>query len=84
MDIYKIKEEYGNLIEEIDKVLSMTDEMICSKFNVDYKEEYLSVLNEEKEMLEREIDEQDEFEGLEYVCNQLGLNYGKLKAIQQY
>lgn len=84
MDIYKIKEEYGRLIDHIDKVLSMTNEMICSKFNVDYKEEYLSVLNEEKEMLEREIDEQDEFEGLEYVCNQLGLNYGKLKAIQQY
>ena len=84
MDIYKIKEEYGRLIDHIDKVLSMTNEMICSKFNVDYKEEYLSVLNEEKAMLEREIDEQDEFEGLEYVCNQLGLNYGKLKAIQQY
>lgn len=84
MDIYKIKEEYGRLIDHIDKVLSMTNEMICSKFNVDYKEEYLSVLNEEKEMLEREIDEQDEFEGLEYVCNQLGLNYGKLKAIQQF
>lgn len=84
MDIYKIKEEYGRLVEEIDKVLSMTNEMICSKFNVDYKEEYLSVLNEEKERLEKEIDKQDEFEGLEYVCNQLGLNYGKLKAIQQY
>ena len=84
MDIYKIKEEYGRLIDHIDKVLSMTNEMICSKFNVDYKEEYLSVLNEEKAMLEREIDEQDEFEGLEYVCNQLGLNYGKLKAIQQF
>ncbi len=84
MDIYKIKEEYGRLIDHIDKVLSMTNEMICSKFNVDYKEEYLSVLNEEKERLEKEIDKQDEFEGLEYVCNQLGLNYGKLKAIQQY
>ena len=84
MDIYKIKEEYGNLIEEIDKVLSMTDEMICSKFNVDYKEEYLSVLNEEKARLERVIDELDEFEGLEEACKQRKLNYGKLKAIQKY
>ena len=84
MDIYKIKEEYGRLVEKIDEVLSMTDEMICSKYNVDYKEEYLSVLNEEKKRLERVINELDKFEGLEEVCRQKELNYGKLKAIQQY
>ena len=49
--------ELDELYKELDIVQSMSEDAVCMRFNVDSKQEYIDMLNEDIDRLEDAIDD---------------------------
>jgi len=60
-DIRQINDELDKLYSELDIVQSMSEELVRSVFNAECKGEYISLLNEEIDSLENELEEVERY-----------------------
>ena len=75
--------ELDELYKELDIVQSMSEDAVCMRFNVDSKQEYIDMLNEDIDRLEDAMDDMsvdDDYDDYELerertaLCNSQGIS----------